>query len=161
WLSTDPISGTTAAGLGTDVDVTFDSTGLAGGVYNANLCITSNDPDAGPGNGTDLVVVPVELTVEEPPEPPNIDVNPLSLSSSQETNTTTNQPLIVANTGGGTLDWTIDEEAVILPSAPGAAPRSAAAADTGSRDGSAGGPAPIVYNSPADFSEGFDDITLL
>ncbi|MCB0257798.1 MAG: hypothetical protein KDI55_29075, partial [Anaerolineae bacterium] len=42
WLSTDPISGTTAAGLGTDVDVTFDSTGLAGGVYNANLCITSN-----------------------------------------------------------------------------------------------------------------------
>ena len=161
WLSTDPISGTTAAGLGTDVDVTFDSTGLAGGVYNANLCITSNDPDAGPGNGTDLVVVPVELTVEEPPEPPNIDVSPLSLSSSQETNTTTNQPLIVANTGGGTLDWTIDEEAVILPSAPGAAPRSAAAADTGSRDGSAGGPAPIVYNSPADFSEGFDDITLL
>ncbi|MCB0258078.1 MAG: hypothetical protein KDI55_30515, partial [Anaerolineae bacterium] len=36
---------------------------------------------------------------------PNIDVNPLSLFSSQETNTTTNQPLIVANTGGGTLDW--------------------------------------------------------
>ena len=52
WLSTSPITGTTAAGSGTDIDVTFDSTGLAAGTYNANLCITSNDPDTGPGNGS-------------------------------------------------------------------------------------------------------------
>ncbi|MEZ4770989.1 MAG: ExeM/NucH family extracellular endonuclease [Caldilineales bacterium] len=115
WLSTDPITGTTSPGLGTNVDVTFDSTGLAGGVYNANLCITSNDPDPGPGNGTDLVVVPVTLTVESPPEPPNIDVNPLSLASTQPANMQTNQPLTIANTGGGTLDWTIDEEATTAP----------------------------------------------
>jgi len=63
WLSANPISGTTAAGGTTPVDVTFDSTALAPGIYTANLCVESNDPDAGPGNGTDLVVVPVTLTV--------------------------------------------------------------------------------------------------
>ncbi len=46
--------------------VTFDSTGLAAGVYTGNLCVTSNDPDPGPGNGTDLVIVPLTLTVQPP-----------------------------------------------------------------------------------------------
>jgi len=32
------------------VDVAFDSSGLAAGTYTGNLCITSNDPDPGPGN---------------------------------------------------------------------------------------------------------------
>ncbi len=41
---------------------------------------------------------------------PNIDVSPLSLAASQATNTTTNQTLTIANTGGGTLNWTIAEE---------------------------------------------------
>ena len=66
WASTSPISGTTPAGDGVDVVVTLDSTGLAPGTYTGNLCVTSNDPDAGPGNGTDLVVVPLTLTVEQP-----------------------------------------------------------------------------------------------
>ena len=64
WLSVNPTNGTTAPAASTPVQVTFDSTGLAVGVYNANLCVDSNDPDAGPGNGTELVVVPVELIVE-------------------------------------------------------------------------------------------------
>ena len=66
WLTTSPITGTTASGLGTDVTVTLDSTGLADGVYTGNLCITSNDPDAGPGNETELVIVPITLTVQSP-----------------------------------------------------------------------------------------------
>ncbi len=49
--------------------MTFDSTGLAVGAYTGNLCVTSNDPDAGPGNGTELVIVPVELVVTEPSAP--------------------------------------------------------------------------------------------
>ena len=36
--------------------VTFNSTGSTC-TYTANLCVTSNDPDAGPGNGTNLVPV--------------------------------------------------------------------------------------------------------
>jgi len=66
WASTSPITGTTTAGDATDVTVTLDSTGLLPGTYTGNLCITSNDPDAGPGNETDLVVVPLTLIVEEP-----------------------------------------------------------------------------------------------
>ena len=41
---------------------------------------------------------------------PNIDVSPLSMSATQATNTTTQQTLTVANTGGGTLNWTIAED---------------------------------------------------
>lgn len=72
WLSFTPVSGTTAAGGSTNVAVGFDSTGMAAGTYNANLCVTSNDPDTGPGNGTDLVVVPVELTVAVAAPPPRL-----------------------------------------------------------------------------------------
>ena len=63
WLSVTPTSGTTAGAASTPLTVTLDSTGLAAGSYNASLCIGSDDPDAGPGNGTNLVVVPVSLEV--------------------------------------------------------------------------------------------------
>jgi uncharacterized repeat protein (TIGR01451 family) len=67
WLNVSPAGGTTAPAANTSVQVTFDSTGLALGIYNANLCVACNDPDPGPGNGTELVVVPVELTVAGTP----------------------------------------------------------------------------------------------
>jgi len=68
WLSLSPDMGTTPPAGSTQVDVTFDSTGMAVDTYTANLCITSNDPDPGPGNGTDLVIVPVEMVVVIPVE---------------------------------------------------------------------------------------------
>ena len=64
WLSLDVYSGATAGGATTPVTVTFDSAGLGVGLYEANLCIASDDPDAGPGNGTELVIVPVAMEVE-------------------------------------------------------------------------------------------------
>jgi len=66
WLSVSPAAGTNAPGTATDVDVTFDSTGLADGVYTGYLCVSSNDPDPSPGNETSVVVVPVTLTVQPP-----------------------------------------------------------------------------------------------
>ncbi|MBE2198541.1 MAG: S8 family serine peptidase [Anaerolinea sp.] len=63
WASVTPDSGTTATGAATNVTVTLDSTGLTPGDYSGNLCFFSNDPDAGPGNETDLVIVPLSLTV--------------------------------------------------------------------------------------------------
>ncbi|HNS02702.1 MAG TPA: M4 family metallopeptidase [Anaerolineae bacterium] len=66
WLSLSPTNGANAGGTNTQVTVTFNSNSLANGVYTGNLCVTSNDPDAGPGNGTDLVIVPVTLTVQPP-----------------------------------------------------------------------------------------------
>ena len=108
WASTSPITGTAAGGSATDVTVTLDSTGLPAGAYTGKLCIFSNDPDPGPANETELVLVPLTLTVTA--TPPNIDVSPLSLSSSQAPNTTTQQPLNVGNTGGSALTWSIFED---------------------------------------------------
>ncbi|MCP4424918.1 MAG: hypothetical protein GY803_10525, partial [Chloroflexi bacterium] len=58
WVSVAPDNGTTLPTETTTVDVTFDSTGMAPGVYNGALCVESNDPD------TPLVEVPVEMVVE-------------------------------------------------------------------------------------------------
>jgi subtilisin-like proprotein convertase family protein len=61
WLSVSATSGSTPAGGTSTVDVTLDTTGLTPGVYEANLCIDSDDPD------TPLVVVPVTLTADSMP----------------------------------------------------------------------------------------------
>lgn len=60
WLSLSPLSGTVSAGTSDTVDVVFNSTGLAPGVYTASVHITSNDGD------TPLVTIPVTLTVQSP-----------------------------------------------------------------------------------------------
>jgi hypothetical protein len=63
WLSLSPNSGSTAPGSSATVDVTTDATGLIPNLYQANLCVSSNDPTSS------LVVVPVEMLVNNvPPE---------------------------------------------------------------------------------------------
>jgi hypothetical protein len=68
WLSVSPDMGTNAPGTNTVTDVTFDSTGLAIGIYDANLCVLSNDPDE------PVVQVPVTMEVLIPVELMSIDV---------------------------------------------------------------------------------------
>lgn len=58
WLSVVPDAGTTGAASSTGLDVVFDSTGLASGVYSGVLTVNSND------TATPTVNVPVQLTVE-------------------------------------------------------------------------------------------------
>ncbi|HEX4956146.1 MAG TPA: hypothetical protein VF017_22385 [Thermoanaerobaculia bacterium] len=57
WASALPAGGTIAPAGGVQVDVTFDSTGLAPGVYTGLLCIASNDA------ASPVVAVPLTLTV--------------------------------------------------------------------------------------------------
>jgi subtilisin family serine protease len=57
WLSVDPASGTVSAQSTADATVTFDSTGVAPGNYQANLCLTTSDSNA------DLIVIPVDFSV--------------------------------------------------------------------------------------------------
>lgn len=57
WLDVDPASGSTAAQTTSLVDVMVDANGLAQGVYEALLCVATNDPAAS------LVEVPVTLNV--------------------------------------------------------------------------------------------------
>jgi len=45
WLSVDIASGTVSAGNSVNIGVTFDATDLYGGNYDADIVISSNDPD--------------------------------------------------------------------------------------------------------------------
>lgn len=65
WLALSDTSGTMGPMQYTPVTVTFDSNGLTSGTWLANLCVHSNDPDAGPGNGSGLVIVPVTLDIDD------------------------------------------------------------------------------------------------
>jgi hypothetical protein len=57
WISATPASASVDGGSSVDIDVRADPTGLAPGVYNAELCFTSNDPD------DPVFWVPVTFTV--------------------------------------------------------------------------------------------------
>ena len=113
WLSETLTSGTTAGGASTPLDVIYNSTGLAPGLYSANLCAFSNDPDPGPGNGTELVVLPVTLNVSEA-QVPSISlaktvgttpgVCPTTSSISVAAGTTVYYCYEVTNTGDVTLN---------------------------------------------------------
>jgi hypothetical protein len=100
WLSVDPDSGTTAAGGSSNVTVTFDSTGLDAGTYNALLCVESNDP------ATPLVEVAVSLEVFDAA---GIDVAPEAIESSQVADTQTTHTLVISSTGAADLEWYIEE----------------------------------------------------
>ena len=67
WLAASPISGTTSSATSDAVQVVVDSTGLPfAQYYESALCIHSNDPDPGPGNGTSWVIVPASLITAVP-----------------------------------------------------------------------------------------------
>jgi subtilisin family serine protease len=58
WLSEAPTSGSIAPDGSTDIDVTVDTTGLAPGVYHADVVILTNDPDHAAFSVPVLLVVP-------------------------------------------------------------------------------------------------------
>lgn len=44
WLSLDPLSGSSPGAGSVDVDVSMDASGLSAGIYEAEICISSDDP---------------------------------------------------------------------------------------------------------------------
>ena len=79
-----------------------DNAGGDTGTLNEWCLVTSGDPVS--VQASDVATVTVQG------DPPNIFVDPLSMASTQATNTQVQQTLTISNTGGGTLDWIIDEE---------------------------------------------------
>jgi hypothetical protein len=85
---------------------------------------------------------------------PNIFVDPLSMSSTQATNVQVQQTLTISNTGGGTLNWDIDEEDTTLPviDAPAILTPQPAAEVMGAPEGAAPEAAqsqPALWRGPA------------
>ncbi len=88
WLSVSPATGTDYG----VVTVTVDRTGLPDGAHVSSLSITSNDVSGD---------IPVDIWVGPLPV---LDVNPLQLEFTESDTTGT---FSIANTGTGTLEWTV------------------------------------------------------
>lgn len=120
WVSVDRTNGALAPGTSLDVAVRFDATGVAGGDYDANVRIASNDPV------TPEVVVPAHLHVTGAPDiafsDTRLDFGHVFIG------TTARDTLIVSNTGTDYLfvsgitpnrpDFSVDVPSFVL--APGA-----------------------------------------
>lgn len=103
WVNVAPTEGTVAPGETEPVTVTFDTTDLAGGTYEATLCIASN------ALGTPVAQVALTLEVVEIPV---IEVDPTSVEVEVPVGRTGSGGLTITNTGYGELDWTFaDAEA--------------------------------------------------
>jgi hypothetical protein len=90
WLSVEPDSGVLASGESIDLSVGFDATGLFGGTYEADIIVTSNDPDESE------VTVPVTLTVTGIPliavQPTSLDFDWLYLTQDRTVQLTVSNP---------------------------------------------------------------------
>ena len=106
WLQVSPGSGT---GAGT-ITVTASLDGLEPGAHEALVTVS--------GAGTRTI--PVTFTVDAAPTPPALQVTPDSLSFEAVAGQAAraDRTLSIANTGGGTLEWTASDDAEWLSLAP-------------------------------------------
>ncbi|HRQ39790.1 MAG TPA: hypothetical protein PLD25_17935 [Chloroflexota bacterium] len=103
WLTATPDTDTNDPDTATPVAVNFDSTGLAADVYSGSLCIASNDPF------TPLVIVPVTLTVEEPPAPVyGVELTAVTNTLTGTAGAVVTYTLNITNTGDITDSFSLD-----------------------------------------------------
>ena len=100
WLSLNPLSGTIPANSSQNIDVTFDATGLNVGVYNADILVSSNDPDL------PLITIPATLNVSLGNPVIYVDPTFIDFGDVQVGSSNTLQ-FIIQNTGTGVLSGTI------------------------------------------------------
>jgi uncharacterized repeat protein (TIGR01451 family) len=92
WLTMSPLSGTTPAGSASAVNVTFDSTGYAAGVYTGTVCVASNDPV------TPVTAIPVTMTVVSSATY-GVQLTPASQAQAGTAGSVVTYTLTVTNTG--------------------------------------------------------------
>jgi len=102
WLSLDPASGTDVG----NVSVAVDITGLSPNTYGATITIT--DPAA----TNSQVDIPVELVISPAPVP-TIAFSPatISFTATEGASNPADQDLSISNSGEGTLNWTVSDNA--------------------------------------------------
>ena len=118
WLSVTPGSGTAPQSL----TVAANISGLSPGTHTATVTVTSAGSQGSPAT------IPVTLTVDPAPTPPQLSVTPasLSFSATQGAGNPAAKSLSVANTGGGTLTFSASDDApwLLVTPASGTAPQS-------------------------------------
>jgi len=112
WLSMSPMSGGNLSAAQCDsTQVAVNTTGLAEGTYNAVINITSTSPNV--TNSPCLVNVTLNLGV------PEISASPTPLTfTTNEGENPADKTLEVCNSGTGTLDWELTDDAAWLSATP-------------------------------------------
>ena len=100
WLAVNPTSGVSNSAV---IDVFVDISGLTAGTYNTTITVASANAD----NSPQTVTVALNITTG-----PHIELNPtdLSFTAAQYGTLPDDQMFTINNTGGGTLDWYVDEQ---------------------------------------------------
>jgi sugar lactone lactonase YvrE len=101
WLSSSPSSGVVAPGASAQVALTFDASGLMGGVYAADVVVSSNDPEAAE------TLIPATLTVTGAPDltilGEEVSADSVQSYSTDGARTSHHLPATASPEGGGTL----------------------------------------------------------
>jgi hypothetical protein len=109
WLNCTPTTGS-SNGERDSIIVSYDTSGLAAGLYVANISFS------GPGAGNSPVNIPVTLSVNEAPA---IEVTPTSLNNTcAKGKNAASQMFQVRNAGMGTLNYTISDNVTWLSCSP-------------------------------------------
>jgi len=108
WLALSPASGT-APGSAT---VSVSPTGLTAGSYNATITVTASGATNSPRT------VPVTLTITAAPATIGRSPSSFTFTGIQGASNPANQTLSLTNTGGGTLSWSVSDNASWLTVSP-------------------------------------------
>ncbi|GEM_PF-3201517 len=100
WLSVSPTADTISGSSNASITVNFDATGLTPATYNTNVVVTSNDPSEPSTN--------VAITLVVTPSPTLVTV-PDSITKVLAPNIVVTDTLVIKNTGGASLTWSIEE----------------------------------------------------
>lgn len=138
WFSVSSADGTITGQVDT-ITVDYDPTGLGEGIYNGTITVESGDADDGSPQTID-----VQLEIQAAPA---LDASPADLTAECDLGENPgNDVFEVSNSGGGTLEYTISDDADWLAASP------ASGSSTGEVDNievvySAGGLAPGTHNA--------------
>jgi uncharacterized membrane protein len=138
WLSVSPATGTSSGELDT-ITVSYATSGLAPGTYGATITV-------GGGTGVTSKTIPVGLTVTPAPTPAMALSAGALTASVQQGQNAAGQSFTIRNSGGGTLGYSLSDDASWLALTP-ATGTSTGEADTISVSFSTSGLAAGTYNA--------------
>ena len=111
WLSEKPTGGNSTSAHD-PVVLSVNTTGMSAGDYSANINITA------PGAINSPQVVPVSLHISSPTLEISFNPESLSFTAGEGGSTPANKTLEIWNSGGGTRDWSLGDDAAWLSESP-------------------------------------------
>ena len=142
WLSVSPVSGSLAPATTTSLTLSFDTAGLPGGTYNADVTVSAAGAVGTPE------VISVSLTVNDP-NPPTLTVSPTSIvaTANERTNPASQSVVLGAEGLGGALTYTLTSNQTWVTPVPASGTIDLGTTTTVALNFSTSTLAPGVYNA--------------